>query len=80
VLEKQQRGYHASIVSKHAAIVAEHRAKLEQLVDELTTMGEAGEGYEGNNEIEHRSNKRRDGRDCGVGRNDNWSYSRRRYW
>ena len=48
---QQQREY-------HAAIIAEHRAKVEELDAELAAI-EALEGNEGNEEIEHNSNKRR---------------------
>jgi len=42
----------------HAAKVAEHRAQLEELGTELEAI-EAAEGNAGNDEVEHRSNKRR---------------------
>jgi len=42
----------------HAAKAAEHRAQLEELGTELEAI-EAAEGNAGNDEVEHRSNKRR---------------------
>jgi hypothetical protein len=48
---QQERDY-------HAAIIAQHRTKVDELDAELGAI-EAAEGNECNEEIEHRSNKRR---------------------
>ena len=56
---KQEMEYHAMKASEHAAIVAKHTAKLEALSSELGAI-EATEGPTDNDDdIEHRSNKRR---------------------
>ncbi len=55
---QQQMDSHAAIIAEHAAIIAEHTAKLDELGAELGAI-EAAEGCAGNDEIEHRSNKRR---------------------
>jgi hypothetical protein len=54
---QQEKGYHADIIAKHAAMIAQHRAKVEELDAELGVI-ESAEGNGGNEEIEHRSNKR----------------------
>ena len=56
---QQKRDYHASILAMHVSIVAEQRAKIEELDDELRIIEAAEEGNEHDNESEHCSNKRR---------------------
>lgn len=45
-------------MESHAAIITEHKAKLDQLGAELGAI-EVAVGYAGNDGIDHRSNKRR---------------------
>jgi Ran GTPase-activating protein (RanGAP) involved in mRNA processing and transport len=54
---QQKKDYHATIIANLSAIIAEHRAKVEELDAELGVI-EVAEGNEVNEEIEYRSNKR----------------------
>jgi hypothetical protein len=49
---KQKRAYHEAKIAECAAIVAEHRAKLEELDAKLMTLEGATEVDKGNEEIE----------------------------
>jgi hypothetical protein len=56
---QQEKNYHADTIAKHVAIIAEHRAKVEELDAELGVIESAEGGNEDYEIIEHRSNKRR---------------------
>ena len=57
---KQERAYHAAKVAEHEAIAAEHRIKMEELDAKLVSMGEASEGEGKDDQLEHRSKRRRE--------------------
>ena len=54
---QEQMEYHAAKAAEYVAMAAEQRAKLEELGARLKAI-EATEGPAGNDEVEHRSNKR----------------------
>jgi hypothetical protein len=56
---KQERAYHAAKVAEHEAIATEHRIKMEELDAKLVSMGEASEGEGKDDQLEHRSKRRR---------------------
>eukprot|EP00984_Skeletonema_dohrnii_P029605 scaffold20365_cov78-Skeletonema_dohrnii-CCMP3373.AAC.3 len=56
---QQEKEYHAAKAAEHAVIAAEHRAKVEELENELVAMEKAAEGNEGNDDTEYRDKKRR---------------------
>eukprot|EP00984_Skeletonema_dohrnii_P018871 scaffold8924_cov106-Skeletonema_dohrnii-CCMP3373.AAC.6 len=56
---QQEKEYHAAKAAEHAEIAAEHRAKVEELENELVAMEKAAEGNEGNDDTEYRDKKRR---------------------
>eukprot|EP00985_Skeletonema_marinoi_P016608 scaffold8963_cov185-Skeletonema_marinoi.AAC.1 len=56
---QQEKEYHAAKAAEHAVIAAEHRAKVEELENELAAMEKAAEGNEGNDDTEYRDKKRR---------------------
>ena len=57
---KQERSYHAAKVAEYEAIAAEHRIKMEELDAKLVSMGEASEGEGKDEQLEHRSKRRRE--------------------
>ena len=56
---QQERAYHTIRAVEYRAIAAEHEAKAEQLDAKLAAMEESTAGNEGDDDIDHRSNKRR---------------------
>ena len=57
---QQERAYHAAKVAEHEAIAAEHRIKMEELDAKLVSMAEASEGEGKDDQLEHRSKRRRE--------------------